>query len=94
MGKLLFIPFSLAAGILAGITARKLFEQAWGVIDDQEPPHPEHRDIAVGKLIAALAIEGAVFRIVKGLTDHGARRSFARATGTWPGKEEPEPESE
>jgi hypothetical protein len=30
--------------------------------------------------------------LVKGLTDHGARRSFARMTGTWPGEEAPEPE--
>lgn len=92
MSKLLFIPFSLVAGLLAGFTARKLFEQAWGLVDKEEPPHAEHRDVDVRKLVAALAIEGAVFRVVKGLTDHGARRSFARATGSWPGEEEPEPE--
>jgi hypothetical protein len=43
-------------------------------------------------LVAALLFEGAIFRLVKGLTDHGARRAFARTTGTWPGEEEPEPE--
>jgi hypothetical protein len=26
------------------------------------------------------------------LTDHGARRGFARATGKWPGEEAPEAE--
>jgi hypothetical protein len=92
MGKLLFVPFSLLAGLLAGFAARKAFEQAWGLIDEEEPPHSQHRDIDMRKLVAALAIEGAVFRVVKGLTDHGARRSFARATGRWPGEEEPEPE--
>ncbi len=39
------------------------------------------------KLIAALAIEGAIFRVVKGLTDHGARRGFASLTGRWPGED-------
>ena len=40
----------------------------------------------------ALLVEGAIFRLVKGLTDHGARRAFAGATGTWPGDEAPDPE--
>ena len=47
--------------------------------------------IAAG-LIAALVIEGAVFCLVKGLVDHGARHYFERATGAWPGEEAPEPE--
>lgn len=38
-----------------------------------------------------LVIEGALFRLVKGFTDHGARQGFAKATGSWPGEEEPEP---
>jgi hypothetical protein len=41
-------------------------------------------------LILALAIEGAVFRAVRGLVDHSARRGFHRATGSWPGDEAPE----
>jgi hypothetical protein len=92
VAKVLFLPISLLAGLLAGLLARKAFEQIWGLIDKEEPPHAEHREIALPKLIAALAIEGAVFRAVKGLTDHGARRSFARVTGAWPGEEQPEPE--
>lgn len=27
---------------------------------------------------------------IVGLTDHGARRTFAKATGTWPSEESPE----
>jgi hypothetical protein len=42
--------------------------------------------------LVALALEGAVFRATKGLADHGARRAFARMTGSWPGEEQPEPE--
>jgi hypothetical protein len=90
--KFLFLPVSIAAGILAGLIAKKSFEQAWGLIDDEEPPEAKHRDVSLGKLIAALAIEGAIFRTVRGLIDNSARRGFARATGVWPGEEEPEPE--
>ena len=88
--KFLFLPFSIALGLIAGLIGRKIFEQIWGLVDKEEPPDAEHREIDVPKLVAALAIEGAIFRLVKGLTDHGARRGFARMTGTWPGEEEPE----
>jgi uncharacterized protein DUF4235 len=90
--KFLFLPISIGLGLAAGLLGRKIFEQAWGLIDDEEPPDAKHREISFPKLIAALLVEGAIFRLVKGLTDHGARRSFARMTGTWPGEEAPEPE--
>jgi hypothetical protein len=90
--KLLFLPFSILGGLIAGFVSKKLFEQLWGVIDKQEPPEAKYREISVGKLAAALALEGAIFRMVRGLADHGSRVSFQRFTGSWPGKEEPEPE--
>ena len=90
--KVLFVPISVVSGIIAGFAAKKLFEQFWGMIDDQEPPDPKHRDISVPKMVAATAIEGATFRATRALVDQGSRRAFARFTGFWPGKEEPEPE--
>ena len=90
--KFLFMPVSIAAGLLAGLLGKKIFERLWGLIDDEEPPSPEHRELSWSKLIAALAVEGAIFRLVKGLTDHGARLVFAKGTGSWPGEERPESE--
>ena len=90
--KLIFTPFSIGLSLVAGLIGKQIFEKVWGWIDDQEPPHPQHREIQWPKLIGALVIEGAIFRLVKGLTDHGMRSSFARATGSWPGEEAPEPE--
>jgi hypothetical protein len=90
--KFLFLPISVTLGLLAGLVAKKAFDQVWGLIDDEEPPNPRHREFAWPKLVAALVMEGAIFRLVKGLVDHGARRSFARATGFWPGQEAPETE--
>ena len=43
------------------------------------------------KLVAALVVEGAIFRLAKGLTDHGTRSAFAKLTGRWPG-DDPEAE--
>ena len=90
--KVLFVPISVITGLLAGAVAKKVFEQVWGIFDDQEPPEAEHRRIDFGKLAVALALEGAIFRLAKGFTDHGLRKGVARVTGEWPGEEEPDPE--
>ena len=91
--KLVFTPFSIVLGLVAGIVGRKIFEQIWGLIDKDEPPHPQHRETGgFPKLIGALLLEGAIFRLVRGLADHGARRGVARVAGSWPGEERPEPE--
>jgi uncharacterized protein DUF4235 len=92
VARVLFAPFSVGAGFLAGFLGKKVFEQIWGMIDKEEPPHPEHREISVPKMLIALAVEGAIFRMTKGAMDHWIRRSFERLTGNWPGEEEPEPE--
>ena len=83
--KILFAPISIGAGLLAGLLAQKIFERLWAVIDDEKPPEPDNRQVPVGKLLVALADEGAIFRLVKGLVDHGARKGFASLTGAWPG---------
>ena len=88
--KLLFLPFSILAGLVAGFTSKKLFDAIWRLVDDQEAPEPKHKEISVGKLALALIVEGAVFRAVRGLVDHGARRGFYNLTGSWPGEEAPE----
>lgn len=90
--KFLFMPISIAAGLLAGLLGKKIFERLWGLVDDEEPPSPEHREFSWPKLIAALAVEGAIFRLLKGLADHGARLAFAKGTGSWPGEERPDSE--
>lgn len=91
MGRILFAPVSITGGLLAGLVATKLFELIWGRIDDQEPPAPEHRQIEPVKLVLALLVEGAIFRLVRGAFDHGARSLFFRSTHRWPGEERPDP---
>ena len=90
--KLLFIPFSVIGGLFSGFLAKKLFEQAWGVVDDEEPPKPEHRQVPVAKIVAAAALEGAIFKGTRAVIDHKSRQAFANATGTWPGEQRPDEE--
>jgi hypothetical protein len=90
--KFVFAPIGIVLGLIAGSFGKKIFEQIWGLIDEEEPPKPEHREFSWPKLISALAVEGAIFRLTKGLVDHATRTSFAKLTGSWPGEERPERE--
>jgi hypothetical protein len=85
--KVVFAPIGILAGLAAGFAAQKGFERIWAAFDDEDAPEPEDREVSYPKLIAALAIEGAIFRLVKGMVDRGARTGFASITGSWPGED-------
>lgn len=86
--KVLFVPIGIVAGLIAGFAAQKGFERLWAIVDDEEPPEVEDRRVSYPKLAAALLLEGAIFRLVKGMVDRGARLGFASATGRWPGEDD------
>jgi hypothetical protein len=79
--KFLFLPFSIAAGFIAGTLSKKIFEGIWGLVDREEAPDAEYKEVSIAKLVLALVLE-----------DHEARRGFYKLTGRWPGEEAPEPE--
>ena len=60
MTKLLFMPFSVVGGFLAGKLATFTFERIWRLVDDRQSPEPDQRAARWPKLIAALALEGAM----------------------------------
>lgn len=70
--------------------ATKLFEFIWGRVAGQEAPEPSQRQLSWPALIGALIVEGAIFRLIRGVVDRGTRVAFARTTGSWPGEERPD----
>jgi Protein of unknown function (DUF4235) len=92
--SLVFKPIGILSGVLAGLLGKKIFGLVWGLIDDQSPPEPKYRRIALGKLVVALVLEGAIFRLLRGLAEHGARQGFSALTGEWPGEETPQTEAD
>lgn len=88
--KLLFAPIGILAGLIAGLVAQKGFERVWAIVDEEQAPEAEDRHVSYPKLILALLLEGAIFRLVKGMVDRGARSGFASITGRWPGEEKAE----
>jgi Protein of unknown function (DUF4235) len=87
--KALFAPIGILAGLAAGFAAQKGFERVWALLDKEQAPEVEVRDVSYPKLVLALLLEGAIFRLVKGMVDRGARVGFASVTGSWPGEERP-----
>lgn len=84
--RALFLPVSVLAGILAGLASKKLFALIWGALDGAEPPDPQRRVDDHLRLGAALVLEGAMVRLIRGGIDHASRHGFARLTGSWPGE--------
>ena len=86
--KILYRPFGLFTGVLAGFVAGQIFRQAWRRVDpdDQEgPPRLLQSDQRLSKVLVAALIEGAVFSVVRASVDRGGARLFERWTGKWPG---------
>jgi hypothetical protein len=92
--KLIYRPFGILLGILAGIVAKKLFEQLWGLIDKEEPPKPTTEQTSWPKVLASAAVEGLTFKVTRAAVDRAGATGYSRLTGVWPGERAPEPEAE
>jgi Protein of unknown function (DUF4235) len=90
--KLIYKPFAILLGLLAGFVGRKIFDQIWGLIDKEEPPKPNTEEASWLKVIAAAAVEGITFRVTRAAVERAGAKGFANLTGTWPGEKKPEPE--
>jgi hypothetical protein len=91
MEKIIFPPIGIIAGLASGLVASRVFELIWQMIDDEDAPEPKHKEVPIAKTVIALVIQGAIFKLVRGLVDHQVRRGFERWSGVWPGEERPEP---
>jgi hypothetical protein len=87
MTKIMFTPLRLLGGVLAGVIGRRTFATAWGLIDNRPAPVPEQREASWRRLALALAMQGAIFGLIRGSFDRGSRAVFSRFTGRWPGEE-------
>jgi hypothetical protein len=88
--KLIYRPFGIVIGILAGVLSKKLFEVVWGLFDQEEPPKPTTRDANWPKVLSAAAVQGITFKVTRAAVDRAGAKSFEHLTGVWPGEKEPE----
>ena len=90
MGKLIYKPFGIVLGILAGFLSKKLFNTVWGIFDDEEPPKPTTKETNWPKVLAAAAVQGIVFKTsARVRRPRRGARGFEHLTGSWPGPSRP-----
>jgi hypothetical protein len=90
--KLVYKPFGIVLGILAGVLGKRLFNVAWSKIDEEDPPKPTTELAPWPKLIAAAALQGVIFRVTRTLVDRYGAKGYAYLTGVWPGERRPDRE--
>jgi hypothetical protein len=90
--KLIYKPFGIIAGILAGFLARAVFGKLWGLIDDEEPPESTTLETSWPKVLLAAALQGLIFRTVKVAVERAGAKGWTHLTGVWPGETRPDPE--
>lgn len=85
MNKLLYKPFSIAFGMAGGIAAGFVFKQVWRRLAGQdEAPEATSREYGWGEVLAAAALQGAIFAVVRAAIDRGGAAGVRRLTGDWP----------
>jgi hypothetical protein len=83
--KVALKPVNLALGIAAGALAGMVFKQVWKLASgDDDAPDAGDEDRGWGEIIAAAAIQGAIFAVVKAAVHRGGAIGAKRLTGTWP----------
>lgn len=89
MTRIMFVPFSALAGLLAGRVHKRAFTWLWALVDDERAPDPGRADVSLLKVVGARALDGAVGGATAAIFDRASRETFQWLTGRWPGKESP-----
>jgi endo-1,4-beta-mannosidase len=88
--KLIYKPFGIILGLLAGLLSKKLFDVLWGIFDDEEPPKATTRDVNTSKVLAAAAVQGVTFKVTRAAVDRAGARGWQHLFGVWPGEKSQE----
>jgi hypothetical protein len=86
MIKVLYKPVGLVVSVLSGALARSIFKRTWKLAAGQEEaPKATDAQRGWGEVLAAAALQGAIFAVVKAAVDRGAAEGTRKLTGVWPG---------
>ncbi|MGH3662007.1 MAG: DUF4235 domain-containing protein [Micromonosporaceae bacterium] len=85
MTKLLYKPVGLAVGIAGGALASVIFTQLWKrMAGEKDAPRATDETRSWTEVLAAAALHGLVFEVVKAAVDRGGAVGVRRLTGAWP----------
>jgi hypothetical protein len=87
MIKLFYKPVSILVSVLGGMLAGAIFKRVWKMAAHQdEVPKATDAGHGWGEVLAAAALQGAVYALVKAALDRGAAEGTRKLTGFWPGE--------
>jgi hypothetical protein len=84
--RLLYKPFAIFGGIVAGKLGRSIFNSIWTKIDDGPPPVPGTGQATTAKVMAAQALQAGVMAGTAAAVDRTLARFFHHLIGIWPKK--------
>jgi hypothetical protein len=85
--NLLYKPFGLLINALGGLAAASVYKRLWRALArEEETPRATDPGRSWPQVIAASAMKGAVFAVVRAASRRSGAAGFAYLTGTWPGK--------
>ena len=85
VNKVAYKPVGILMGIAAGALAGVVFKQVWKLAaGDGDAPNATDEDRGWGEILAAAALQGAIFAIVKAAVDRGGATGVRKLTGDWP----------
>jgi uncharacterized protein DUF4235 len=88
MVKLLYKPVGVLISVLGGMLAGAIFKKAWKLTaGEDETPKATDAHRGWPKVLAAAALQGALFAVVKAAIHRTAATGTHKLTGTWPGDE-------
>jgi hypothetical protein len=95
MVKVLYKPASLLVGVLGGMVARVIFKNVWKLAagEDEAPKSTDSRR-GWTEVLAAAALQGAIFALVRATVDRAAAQGTAKITGVWPGEGDGQPKED
>jgi hypothetical protein len=90
--KLVYKPFGIVLGLIAGILGKRAFNVVWKHVDEEKPPKATTKETTIAKVLGAAAIQGIIFKVVRVSVDRAGARGWERITGSWPGEQRPKPD--
>ena len=85
MQKIAYKPVGLLLGIGAGAIAGFVFKEVWKVASgDDDAPNATDEDRGWVEIIAAAALQGAIFAVVRAAVDRSGAAGVRKLTGEWP----------
>ena len=81
VSKAMYKPLSIATSVLGGVVAGAAFGQVWKrITDERDAPDPKDLQRTTTEVLAAAALQGLIFGLVRAAIDRAGARGYKAVT--------------